>query len=479
MFGTLMSKISELGENSGNQSGDSATRRQFLVGGAAAAMTAATAAASAQSRGLGGGLNDLGTIGVKTAPPRNQVGGITSIGGAEADPFAKYWANPTLRLARRISYGVKESELDAIGEMGYQEFLDQQMDWEAIDDSAVETYLNANYPFWKSSIDSMVRGNIVPPSHEVTNTYLHYLAFSNRQFHARMVEFWMDHFHVQMDKPGTRYMTEYVFSTIFPNAASTFRNLLEKVVKAPAMSIYLDNHANRRGNPNINYAREILELHTVGVNGGYTEGDINETAKILTGWVVQKSINYPYHGTVVYQWDKHEPGTKALMGRNFLGKGEGELADLLNFLCDHVETKNHLAVKMYRFFLGRVPTESEKSEYRQVWDNTDGDIKSLMRLVLSEQNIKESRSLYKRPLHLFIGLIRQLNITTVDFRRLDTVYLLQNGHHARQVEHIAEHFAVRFQNQRKSRVARCDGQQIGRSPALLPQRRATRWVSAG
>lgn len=401
-----------------------ATRRDLLAGGLSAAMLAASGLASAQSRG---GFNNLGTSGTKGDPVRNEVGRVTTVSDASKDAFAKYWGNSTLRLARRISFGVSEAEAAVLRDKTFAEYLDEQLNWEQINDTAVTSHLDAHYPKWRWTADEIIRSNQLPTEFEVKGAYFHYMAFTNRQLHARMVEFWLDHFHVQMEKPGRHYMNEYVFTTIIPNSMGTFRGLLEKVLKSGAMCLYLDNHANRRGLPNINYARELLELHTVGVNGGYTEGDINEAAKILTGWVVQRSTSYPDHAKVIFRQDFHEPGTKAVMGRNFLAKNENEVKELLDYLCQKDETKAFLAGKLYRFFLGRQPRSDEQQAFNTVWNESGSDIRALLRLVLTEDNVMGSRSLYKRPMHLFLGLFRQLDMRSVDYARLDGVYLKQNG----------------------------------------------------
>lgn len=417
--------------------GTSEGRRKFLTTGVTAALAAAGAVASAkQQRGpqfigrqVGGG--NQGTInhqGGGTGAGFNSFqGGLLGgpISGASLDPFAQYWSNPTLRLARRITYGVKMDELATVSAKNYSTYLNEQLDWQSIDDSAVTSWLDANYPDRLNPITQLYTD--MPDYTRLFIPYMYYSIYTKRQMHARMVEFWLDHFNILWGKPGAGRMLEYVFQRIFTNATTSFRNLLEVVFKSPAMMVYLDNDINWRGQPNINYARELMELHTISVNGGYNETDVNEVGRILSGWRIQHSPSYPNWQEVIFDVDKHELGNKVVMNHTFLGTGEGELGDLLDYLCAQETTHKFLCTKLYKFFIGREPTDDEVMSFSDVWTNTNSDIKALMRNVLQQTTVMSSPSLYKRPNHLYFGMVRQMGLTVTDWGRYNKYYLEPAG----------------------------------------------------
>jgi uncharacterized protein (DUF1800 family) len=198
-------------------------------------------------------------------------------------------------------------------------------------------------------------------------------------FRERLVDFWMNHFTVSRRTVGPLVgMLER--DSIRPHVTGRFADMLVAVTSHPAMLIYLDNHLsigpdspanrNRRRGLNENLAREVLELHTLSPSGGYTQGDVQELARILTGWSVLREQE-PYG----FRWrpEAHDPGPKTLLGRRF-PEGEGSQEAALRFLAQHPATWRHLAVKLARHFVADEPPPEAVRRLEAVLRQTDGDL---------------------------------------------------------------------------------------------------------
>src|SRR5213076_2403589 len=134
---------------------------------------------------------------------------------------------------------------------------------------------------------------------------------SDRQLDEVMVDFWINHFNVFAGKGIDRFLlTSYERDTIRPHIWGSFEDLLMATAKSPAMMFYLDNARSHRGGLNENYAREIMELHTLGVDGGYTQKDVTELARVLTGWTIEQPQR---GGDFTFNERMHEPGTKTVL----------------------------------------------------------------------------------------------------------------------------------------------------------------------
>ena len=424
MIGKLLEKYTP----GSDKDAEPQSRRNFLVGGATAAMTAVGAAASAQVRVKGGGT--ITHVGPRVNPGGTVGGGIigvpiSQIDHASRDPFAQYWSNASLRLARRISYGVTFEELDELKSKSFDEYLDEQLDWESIDDNEVESALRTMNSKIGMSMTDLARADVRWT--DLMVPYMYNAAFSKRQLKARLVEFWMDHFYINERSANTDRTIDYIYNRIEPLAFTTFRQLLEASAKSAAMSKYLNNELNKVNRPNINYARELLELHTVSTTGGYTEEDIEEVAKILTGWTIEWDQSRDDYAQCIFRPHWHESGPKTVMGRVFQENGPHELDELLDFLCDLRATHDYLCQKMFHFFIGRDPRQDEYDGFHAAWTQSGGDVETLLRRVLTEDNVVTAPSLYKRPYHFYIGYFRQFNLRSANIAQLLYRYLRESG----------------------------------------------------
>jgi uncharacterized protein (DUF1800 family) len=231
---------------------------------------------------------------------------------------------------------------------------------------------------------------------------------SNRQLRERMVEFWLDHFNVHMDKVGGWLLAPYERDVIRAHALGTFPDLLRAVAHSPAMLVYLDNTENFGDFGNINYARELLELHSLGVNGGYTAADIRNVQRCFSGWNMVWNPGHPTHGTFVfYNWG-HAGGTKTVLGQTINAGGKGDGDAVLNILASHPSTAQFIARKLCRFFLSYEPSQTLVDQVASEYMNTSGSIPAMLRRILTQTNVMATPAKHKRPYHLMMGAMRSL-----------------------------------------------------------------------
>jgi uncharacterized protein (DUF1800 family) len=224
----------------------------------------------------------------------------------------------------------------------------------------------------------------------------------------RLVEFWSDHFNISMQKVG--YLKVVDDSQVIRQyAMSTFPQLLKASAHSPAMLDYLDQQMSTKAAPNQNYAREIMELHTLGVNGGYTQTDVSELSRVLTGWTIAGKGTYSFNANL------HDFGSKTVLGNTIAAsspatgaaaQAEGEF--MLNVLVSHPSTAIFIATKMLEYFLRYDPSDAQISAVANTYAQTGGDIKAMMRVVLSQDNLVNAPAKFKRPYHLVMSGLRAL-----------------------------------------------------------------------
>jgi uncharacterized protein (DUF1800 family) len=232
--------------------------------------------------------------------------------------------------------------------------------------------------------------------------------YSKRQLEEVMVEFWTDHFNISVQK-GDCWFLKVVDDreVIRKHALGNFRELLSASAHSPAMLVYLDNQENHKEAPNENYARELLELHTLGVNGGYSQEDVMELARCLTGWRVKEHF---WRGELKFEPDAHTPGPKQVLGQTIRGVGRGEIDLVIDQLVEHPATARTISTKLARRFLVDDPPLEIISKASQIFLESQGDIKSVIRVILLDglpEVINGSYQLkYKRPVNYIISALR-------------------------------------------------------------------------
>ncbi len=225
---------------------------------------------------------------------------------------------------------------------------------------------------------------------------------SERQIEEVMVDFWANHFNIFAPKGYVRvFAGDYLERALRPHALGRFSDLLLATAKHPAMLLYLDNASSiapsataaaapapnnkgKRSGLNENYARELLELHTLGVDGGYTQADVIAVARILTGWsVVRKNGKFEY----VFHARKHDREEKVVLGEVFAAGGdEQEGVQLLEFLATHPATANHVARELCAKFVADDPPPKCVERAAGAYLSSRGDVKAVLRAMLADES---------------------------------------------------------------------------------------------
>ena len=254
--------------------------------------------------------------------------------------------------------------------------------------------------------------------------------YSNAQLQEVMTDFWLNHFNVFLHKNDATpyYMVSFERDVIRPRALGKFEDLLEATAHSPAMMIYLDNsssigpdsqaaeRAERRPNNkkkreglNENYGRELMELHTLGVNGGYTQADVTQASRILTGWTVDR----PERGGG-FQFDprRHEPGTKVVMGQKFKDRGEDEGRHLLHMLATRPATAHFISHKLAVRFVSDDPPQALVDRMAKTFLSSDGDIAAVLTTLFHSPEFWETniyRAKVKTPIEFVVSAARASN----------------------------------------------------------------------
>jgi uncharacterized protein (DUF1800 family) len=249
--------------------------------------------------------------------------------------------------------------------------------------------------------------------------------YSERQLQEVMTDFWFNHFNVYLNKDADQYLvTAYDCDVIRAHAFGKFKDLLVATAQSPAMLFYLDNWlsegpkspaalAANKGKPgqavaglNENYGRELMELHTVSVNGGYSQHDVTELARVLTGWTIQ-----PLEQGAAFQFDpkKHDPGDKVVLGQEIPENGIKEGMQVLDLLAHHPNTAKFISKKLAMRFVADDPPPALVDRLAQKFLSTDGDIREVLRTMFKSPEFwstKAYRAKVKTPFEFVISSLR-------------------------------------------------------------------------
>lgn len=233
------------------------------------------------------------------------------------------------------------------------------------------------------------------PLHERAAARITRAILARAQLRERVVSFWLDHFNVYPRKtPAMGWLVGSYEDTVRAHALGRFRDLLGAVAHSPAMLVYLDNTRNAAGEGargdrglNENYARELLELHTLGVDAGYTQEDVREVARVLTGWGVVMDEERGEPGSFRFRPHWHDRDRKHLLGVDFPAGGlEDEGEALLDLLARHPATVRRLSGRLCRAFVG-APTPAMADRVEAVWTNTDGDLAQVVAAIATDPDV--------------------------------------------------------------------------------------------
>jgi uncharacterized protein (DUF1800 family) len=210
----------------------------------------------------------------------------------------------------------------------------------------------------------------------------------------RLVWFWVNHFSIAQGKADLRLFAGDYEATLRAHSLGRFRDLLEASAMHPAMLRYLDNERNAAGQINENYARELMELHTLGVDGGYSQADVQEMARVLTGLGIrvdagdakvkpQLQAQYVHVGALEFNPNRHDQGTKLVQGQQVPPAGIGEVHLILDRLSRNPATARHVSAQLAQYFVTDAPPPALVDRMARRWLATDGDIAEVMKLLLT------------------------------------------------------------------------------------------------
>jgi uncharacterized protein (DUF1800 family) len=383
-----------------------------------------------------------------------------SASSVEALPFPSLLAlsqpiDPlALHIVNRLSFGPKPGDLDHIQAIGVEDYIQEQLnsdnrlnpidleqklnrlpDFNLTPIALLQNYLPKSPPKARSPKEErQFQKQLRSVLQETITAHLWRVTESSQQLQEVMTAFWFNHFNIYGRKGRNNFFTaSYESQALRPNVFGNFRELLGATAKHPAMLLYLDNYRNRVPNPrnpkvgiNENYARELLELHTLGVDGGYTQADVIALARILTGWTIlpDKKISNAYLTGNGFYFDSkiHDFSDKIFMGHEIKGTGEAEGEQVLDILAKHPATAKHLSYKLAQYFVSDRPPQSLVNRLSQSYLKSDGNIKAVLDNLFHSPEFRDPQYFgkkFKTPYQYVISAIRAGDLEVTDSVRVN------------------------------------------------------------
>jgi uncharacterized protein (DUF1800 family) len=336
-----------------------------------------------------------------------------------------------LHVLNRLAYGPGPGDIERVARMGPQRWIAQQLQPESLPlpeplSASLAALATVQLPAGavlgqfqaarqaaredEEGAREQRRAVLARIAQETAEARLLRAVASPRQLEEVMVDFWFNHFNVYAGKGQDRALVaSYERDAIRPYAMGSFRALLGATAKHPAMLFYLDNWVSRAGGLNENYARELMELHTLGVDGGYTQRDVTELARMLTGWTYAPRRLEQDNELFYFDARRHDNKVKQWLGRTVTaaGQAEGEMA--LDVLAAHPATARHIAYKLAQYFVQDQPPPALVARLAQRFADTGGDIRAVLQTLFasSEFMAPEARGAkFKTPYQYVVSALR-------------------------------------------------------------------------
>jgi uncharacterized protein (DUF1800 family) len=375
-------------------------------------------------------------------------------------------ANQRIRhLLRRTTFGVRSADIDEVKRLGVEAWLERQLAPEAIPDREVddrlqgyETLKLTGPEYWRMLEERAPRDG--PPgqgedriamaqrrqaelnrlrelaAREVPASVLIRAVYSQRQLEEVLLDFWRNHFNVDVTKDDVRYyVAEWEYGVLRKHLWGSFEDLLMATAKHPAMLFYLDNHVSqaplaradrvlrgrdegRTNGLNENYARELMELHTVGVDNGYDQDDVIQLALILTGWSIGNGAD---RGTFAFREAYHARGPKKVMGKTVKSEGVEEGEEMIRYLAGHKNTRQFVCTKLARFLVADDPPASVVAAGVDAWTKSKGEMRAVVKAMLTHADFYAPGSVLKKAKTPFEFVTSALRVVGADVQRPDAV----------------------------------------------------------
>ena len=363
-----------------------------------------------------------------------------------------------LHALDRLGFGPRPGDVEAVNRMGLKQWIELQLHPERIKDNPALTERLAALPTVNLSQKQIAQSYVPPPRalraaaqsrqegkpspegmevrksrqaiiSDLSQAKLYRAIYSDRQLEEVLVDFWFNHFNVDVNKGADHYLvTSYERDAIRPHVLGKFRDLLEATATSPAMMFYLDNwqsvspefngppivrprgRAQAKKRPeglNENYARELMELHTLGVDGGYTQQDVTEVARCFTGW----SIDRPnLGGPFIYRDRTHDQGPKVVLGvRIPAGGGREDGEKVLDILAAHPSTARHISKELAQRFVADDPPPALIDRMARTFHDSGGDIRAVLETMFDSPEFFSQgayRAKIKSPFEMVVSAAR-------------------------------------------------------------------------
>jgi uncharacterized protein (DUF1800 family) len=351
-----------------------------------------------------------------------------------------------LNFLNRVTWGVNESGTKVFASRGLDRFLDRQLhpsdaeglpheaqaqiDALSISHASLEDLVSAadqqskivnaiTDPDVKQAAQKVYQDHLNRLGREAATRSLLRDLYSPAQLREQLTWFWLNHFNVHLYKSNLRVMIgDYEETAIRSHALGHFRDLLTATLHHPAMLRYLDNDQNAAGHINENYAREIMELHTMGVGSGYTQTDVQELARILTGVGIAQPANppkvkpelqdqYVRAGLFEFNPNRHDYGDKVFLGRPIRGQGLAEVDEALDILSHAPATARFVSRKLAIYFVSDNPPAALVDAMADTFRQSDGDIAAVLATMFRAPAFTASLGTrFKDPMHFVISAVR-------------------------------------------------------------------------
>ena len=342
-------------------------------------------------------------------------------------------------LLNRLTWGADDRDARRLAGMGTAKWIDSQLHPSAADAPAIPPSIAAEAllhqvqsveamnqaangmtdPDRKAAARKAYQDALGQLGHQAAARSILRAIYAPAQLQEQLTWFWFNHFNVHLGKSNIRAMVgDYEDRAIRPHALGRFRDLLEATVRHPAMLRYLDNADNAAGHINENYAREIMELHTMGVGSGYSQADVQELARILTGVGIdarpQNPGIKPEHagdlirdGLFEFNPNRHDYGDKQFLGHHIRGRGFGEVEEALDILAEQPATATHVASALARYFVADTPPPALVARMATTFRQRHGDIAAVMGTMIASPEFKASLGTqFKDPVHYVLSGVR-------------------------------------------------------------------------
>ncbi len=351
-----------------------------------------------------------------------------------------------LHALNRLGFGPRPGDVEAVLDRGIESYIDAQLNPKP--DAALEARLA---PF--NNTLKLTTTQVLVTYADSGNQTASIQAYLDNLYNAKLVrsvhtanlleealaDFWFNHFNVNINDGFVRYAIQsYERDAIRPNALGKFETLLKATAEHPAMLYYLDNYLSQAGRTvngvlvsglNENYGREILELHTVGVDAGYTQADVYDAARAFTGWGID---NLARGGNFLYSPARHDTGSKSIFGLQLAAGGGKDDGDrLIRYLATHPSTARFISTKLARRFVSDQPPASLVDRMAEAWLSSDGDIREVMKAMIGSSEFwAEAFSTTgkpKTPFEYAVSSIRAIGGEVASATRSVVGYLSQMG----------------------------------------------------